>query len=125
LRKVSSLSVTTISLALFLCGCEMRHIQCAYFGFANLPDPTPPPKISCVAEKHSDMVLNSKTGKEEERSNWTARCEIRQDGNLLYATPLTLPYPATKHDAYDAIDEFMDHKAPQILQSIKKGETPK
>jgi hypothetical protein len=92
---------------------------------AQTPRGKPVPKVSCVAEKYSEKVVNAKTGKEEERANWTARCEIRQGDGVIYAGPLVLPYPASKHDAYDAIDEFMDKKAPQIVKSNQKGESPK
>lgn len=69
-----------------------------------------------MAEKHSDNVVNSKTGKPEERVNWTGFCTIRQGESVIWQERLVLPYPATRRDAYDAIDEFQEKKAPEILK---------
>lgn len=78
------------------------------------------PTVNCVAEKHSETVVNAKTGKAEERANWTARCEIREGQGVIYAKVLTLPYPATRREAMDAIEEFQDKTAPAILKERKK-----
>lgn len=80
----------------------------------------PAPKVRCVAEQVSSDVVDAKSGKTKPFVNWTARCEIREGDSVIYAAPLVLPYPATKRDAYDAMDEFMDVKAPEILKKRKE-----
>src|SRR5438105_9496940 len=83
--------------------------------------PQEKPKVSCFAENHPETFLDGQTGKEQERDNWTAKCEIRQGDAVLYApTRLILPYPATFRQAMDAIDEFRSKKAVEILKEKKK-----
>jgi hypothetical protein len=94
---------------------------------AQAPQAKPIPKVSCVAENHPESVVNAKTGKSESRDNWVASCTIKQGDGVIWQERLTLPYPAKKREAYDAIDEFMDKKAPQIIlkSNQTKEEKPK
>jgi hypothetical protein len=39
---------------------------------------------------------------------------------VIWQERLVLPYPATKREAYDAIDEFQDKKAAEILKKRRE-----
>lgn len=77
---------------------------------------------SCTADNRPEEVLDAKTGEKHNRANWSAACTIRRDAELIYTKKLVLSYPATRQDAYDAMDEFQDKTAPEFLKEWAKNQ---
>lgn len=82
---------------------------------------TPKNKVSCIAENHSEAIVDAKTATATERDNWTVLCQIHLDEKLIYGPKrLILPYPASFHEAMESIDFFRTKEAPKLIKEITK-----
>ncbi len=75
--------------------------------------------VTCVAENHQETVYSAKTKTSENRDNWRVVCTVKLDEKSIVLPNegrLILPYPASFHDAMEAIDLFRSKTAPEIVK---------
>ena len=101
----------------------LRHVQCAYFGFANLPAPGPAAKVSCTAINEPEEIVHKFADGHavlEEADDWRVSCKIVQGDKTLWAEELSLLHPTPYAEAMAAIDKFRKEEAPKILKEKSK-----
>jgi len=78
------------------------------------PPRPPPPQTECKATPITIELWHSGRGP---RESWAVTCTITYAGETWFDARIPLPLGATRKEALKAIDNFMGHRAPEILKA--------
>jgi hypothetical protein len=89
------------------------------------PPDTTFPKVSCVMHNIGALVYRKEEKVAEEIDDWKVDCSLEYQGKVIYHRALPLPSPANFHEATEAIEEFRNVRARELLKLYRAGKLEK